>query len=101
MGGQVVTFVGRERRPGRAPVRAFPLSQGDAQHKAQQMLAPRILSPDQRFVLHTLVEQEGDLRGRAIFALGYWAGCRVSDIAHLRMEHAHIGPRSAGSMLAS
>jgi site-specific recombinase XerD len=61
--------------------------------KVQQTLAPRILSPDQRFVLRTLVEQEEDLRGRAIFALGYWAGCRVSDIAHLRMEHAHIGPQ--------
>lgn len=61
--------------------------------KEQQALAPRILSPDQRFVLRTLVEKEDDLRGKAIFALGYWAGCRVSDIAHLRMEHAHIGPK--------
>src|SRR6266581_8785800 len=61
--------------------------------KVQQTLAPRILSPDQRFVLRTLIEKDGDLRGKAIFALGYWAGCRVSDIAHLRMEHAHIGPK--------
>ena len=61
--------------------------------KVQQILAPRILSTDQRFVLRTLIEKEGDLRGKAIFALGYWAGCRVSDIAHLRMEHAHIGPK--------
>ena len=61
--------------------------------KVQQQLSPRILSPDQRFVLRTLIEKEGDLRGKAIFALGYWAGCRVSDIAHLRMEHAHIGPK--------
>lgn len=61
--------------------------------KVQQQLAPRILSPDQRFVLRTLIEKEGDLRGKAIFALGYWAGCRVSDIAHVRMEHAHIGPK--------
>jgi site-specific recombinase XerD len=61
--------------------------------KAQQTLAPRILSPDQRFVLRTLIEKDGDLRGKAIFALGYWAGCRVSDIAHLRMEHTHIGPK--------
>src|SRR5579864_5016992 len=41
--------------------------------KAQQALAPRILSPDQRFVLHNLLEKEADLRGKAIFALGYWA----------------------------
>src|SRR5215831_3397256 len=61
--------------------------------KVQQTLAPRILSPDQRFVLRTLIEKDGDLRGKAIFALGYWAGCRVSDIAHLRLEHAHIGPK--------
>ena len=61
--------------------------------KEQQQLAPRILSPDQRFVLRTLIEKDGDHRGKAIFALGYWAGCRVSDIAHLRMEHAHIGPK--------
>src|SRR5205823_4204167 len=65
----------------------------DVEIKVQQQLAPRILSPDQRFVLRTLIEKEGDLRGKAIFALGYWAGCRVSDIAHLRMEHAHIGPK--------
>jgi len=61
--------------------------------KAQQVLAPRILSPDQRFVLHTLLEKEADLRGKAIFALGYWAGCRVSDAAHLLVEHTHVGPK--------
>lgn len=61
--------------------------------KAQQVLAPRILSPDQRFVLHTLLEKQGDQRGNAIFALGYWAGCRVSDVAHLLVEHTHIGPK--------
>ncbi len=31
-------------------------------------------------------------RGKAIFALGYWAGCRVSDVAHLLVEHTHVGP---------
>src|SRR2546428_13565333 len=61
--------------------------------KAQQTLAPRVLSPDQRFVLHTLLEKEAGLRGKAIFALGYWAGCRVSDVAHLLVEHTHVGPK--------
>ena len=61
--------------------------------KAQQTLAPRVLSPDQRFVLCQLLEQAGDLRGKAIFALGYWAGCRVSDVAHLLVEHTHVGPK--------
>jgi integrase len=25
--------------------------------------------------------------------LGYWAGCRISDVAWLRIEHLHIGPK--------
>ncbi|HEY4034345.1 MAG TPA: tyrosine-type recombinase/integrase [Ktedonobacteraceae bacterium] len=61
--------------------------------KAQQQLAPRVLEPDQRFVLRNLVEKGDDLRGKALFALGYWAGCRVSDVAHLLMEHTHVGPK--------
>jgi len=60
---------------------------------AQALLAPRQLSPDQRFVLRTLVERADDPRGAAIFALGYWAGCRISDVAWLRMEHTHVGPK--------
>src|SRR6266699_1950258 len=61
--------------------------------KTPQQLAPRVLSPDQRFVLRNLVEKADDLRGQALFALGYWAGCRVSDASYLLMEHAHIGPK--------
>jgi site-specific recombinase XerD len=60
---------------------------------AQQMLAPRQLSEDQRFILRSLVEQEGDRRGAALFALGYWAGCRVSDVSWLQMAHTHVGPK--------
>ncbi len=37
---------------------------------AMQVLAPRQLSEDQRFILRSLVEQEGDRRGAALFALG-------------------------------
>lgn len=59
----------------------------------QPLLAPRQLDPDQRFVLRTLVEREGTARSDAIFALGYWAGCRVSDIAWLRVADAHLGPK--------
>ena len=44
-------------------------------------------------MLKTLVERDGTLRGAALFGLGYWASCRVIDIAWLRMEHAHIGPK--------
>lgn len=60
---------------------------------AQQVLAPRILSKRQRIILRILVEQAEDPRGEALFALGYWAGCRVSDVAHLLVEHTHVGPK--------
>ena len=60
---------------------------------ATQVLAPRRLSPDQRYVLKNLVEKEGSLRSAAVFALGYWAGCRVSDVSWLTLENCHIGPK--------
>src|SRR5215470_11689768 len=60
---------------------------------AQQVLAPRVLSEKQSLILRTLVEQADDLRGESLFALGYWAGCRVSDVAHLLMVHTHVGPK--------
>src|SRR6266699_3686046 len=60
---------------------------------SQQILAPRRLSEDQRYILRSLVEQAEDRRGAAIFALGYWAGCRVSDVSWLQMAHAHVGPK--------
>ena len=60
---------------------------------AMQVLAPRQLSEDQSFILRSLVEQEGDRRGAALFALGYWAGCRVSDVSWLEMAHTHVGPK--------
>lgn len=60
---------------------------------AQQMLAPRPLSEDQRFVLRSLVEQDADRRGAALFALGYWAGCRVSDVSWLQTTHTHVGQK--------
>ena len=55
------------------------------------LLAPRGLSPEQRSILRTLVEQEEDRRGAALFALGYWAGCRVSEVSWLQMAHTHVG----------
>jgi site-specific recombinase XerC len=60
---------------------------------AQTMLTPRILTPEQRFVLRNVVERQADVRGQAIFALGYGAGCRVSDVAHLLMANTHVGPK--------
>lgn len=60
---------------------------------AMQVLAPRRLSPDQRYVLKNLVEREESTRSAAIFALGYWAGCRVSDVSWLTLENCHLGPK--------
>src|SRR5256714_13264319 len=60
---------------------------------SQQVLAPRQLPEDQRYILRSLVEQEEDRRGAAIFALGYWAGCRVSDVSCLQLAHTQFGPK--------
>jgi site-specific recombinase XerD len=68
---------------------------------SQHMLAPRQLSEDQRYILRTKVEQESDRRGTALFALGYWAGCRVSDVSWLQMAHTHVGPKSGCYILVT
>jgi len=69
---------------GRNPVRGVSIA-------AQALLAPRELSEDQRYVIRDLVEREADLRGKAVFALGYWAGCRASDISWLLLDAVHAG----------
>jgi len=56
------------------------------------LLAPRTLSDEQRSLLRSLVEQQADQRGAALFALGYWAGCRVSEVSWLQMAHTHVSP---------
>ena len=56
------------------------------------LLAPRLFSDEQRSILHALVKQAGDPRGAALFALGYWAGCRVSEVSWLEMAYTHVGP---------
>lgn len=56
---------------------------------------PRVLTPDQRYILQDLDERYNNRRGGALFALAYWAGCRVSEISWLRMEDTRIGLRSA------
>jgi site-specific recombinase XerC len=58
------------------------------------LLAPRQLSEEQRCILHSLVEQAGDRRGAALFALGYWAGCLVSEVSWLQIAHTHVGPQT-------
>src|SRR3989442_13453552 len=56
--------------------------------------APQPLSGEQRRVLRALVEQETGRRGAALFALGYWAGCRVSELSWLKMADTHVGPEA-------
>jgi site-specific recombinase XerD len=60
-------------------------------------LAPTELSEKQRFVLKQLVEQHTTCRFAAIFALGYWAGMRISEIAALRVDQCSVNQR-AGSI---
>jgi site-specific recombinase XerD len=60
-------------------------------------MAPTELSEMQRFVLKQLVEQHATLRFTAIFALGYWAGLRISEIATLRLDQCQVNQR-AGSI---
>jgi len=69
----------------------------------QAALAPRVLNGDQRQVLRELVEREcedtGDRRGVAVFALGYWAGCRVSDVSWLLMENLRVTTKAGWMMV--
>ncbi len=60
-------------------------------------VAPTELSDKQRFVLKTMVEQHATSRFAAIFALGYWAGLRISEIAAMRLDQCTINQR-AGSI---
>jgi site-specific recombinase XerD len=61
---------------------------------AQQLLSPRELIPDQRYILKELIETEG-WRGKAIFALGYYAGCRASDVCWFRLDQVqHLAKKS-------
>ena len=64
---------------------------------AQALLAPRELSEDQRYVIRDLVEREADVRGKAVFALGDFAGCWVSDVSWLLLDQTQVS-RKAGWM---
>lgn len=64
---------------------------------AQQVLAPRELSTDQRYILKELIETD-DLRGKAMFALGYYAGCRASDVCWFQLDQIHALTKKAGEI---
>ena len=64
---------------------------------AQQLLAPRELSTDQRYILKELIEAD-DVRGKAMFALGYYAGCRASDVCWFRLDQVQHLTRKSGQI---
>lgn len=72
------------------PIRGLVI---EAPETSSPAAAPRVLTPVQRLVLLNLIKQE-DRRGKALLALGYWVGCRVTDIIELRLVDAHVGPQS-------
>ena len=69
-----------------APVRGISLP-------SSAPVSPGALTQQQRETLSTLVERHAGLRGKAIFSLGYAAGCRVSEISHLLLEHTEANAR--------
>jgi site-specific recombinase XerD len=56
--------------------------------------APRELTEQQRYILKQRIEVEQSPRLTAIFALGYWAGLRISEIANLRYAACKINQRA-------
>ncbi len=55
--------------------------------------APPELTPEQRYILRSRVEMGKSSRLSAIFALGYWVGLRISEIAQLELAHCQINKR--------
>lgn len=69
-------------------------------HPTVSALAPQELSPDQRFVLKALVEHTESARLAAIFALAYWAGLRIGEIAELQLAHCTVNQRTGALTIA-
>ncbi len=51
------------------------------------------LSQNAREILLSIVKAEDTYRSQAIFALGYWAGCRVGEIAWLRISDTNVNSK--------
>jgi site-specific recombinase XerD len=56
--------------------------------------APRELTPNQRYVLKNRIDIVQSHRLSAIFALGYWTGLRISEVAHLQLNNCHLNQRT-------
>jgi site-specific recombinase XerD len=57
-------------------------------------ISPTELSPEQRIILKTLVERQDSRRLSAIFALGYWAGMRISEVSALQIDQCDLNQRT-------
>jgi len=67
---------------------------------SRQLKSPAIemdsheLTTDQRRILKRLVEQQDSPRLNAIFALGYWAGLRSSEVIRLQVKLCEVNQRA-------
>jgi site-specific recombinase XerD len=57
-------------------------------------MSPRELSSEQRYALKVQVEHTQSLRLSAIFALGYWTGLRIGEIAAIQLADVKLNRRS-------
>jgi site-specific recombinase XerD len=57
-------------------------------------MAPSELSPLQRLMIKNLVERWESARLSAIFALGYWTGLRISEVACLKLKDCDVNQRT-------
>jgi site-specific recombinase XerD len=62
-------------------------------------ISPTELSPEQRTILKTLVERQESRRLSAIFALGYWAGMRISEVAALKVDQCDLNQRAGAIVI--
>jgi len=57
-------------------------------------MAPSELSSLQRLIIKNLVERCESSRLSAIFALGYWTGLRISEVAYLKLKDCDVNQRT-------
>ncbi len=77
--------------------RLKPIPMRGIEFPTQQLFALLELSTDQYYILKELIETE-DLLGKAMFALGYCAGCRASDVCWFRLEQVRQLSKKSGSI---
>lgn len=61
--------------------------------------APIQLNDIQRLVLKNLIERSGSVRMAAIFALAYWAGLRIGEVAQLKYADCDVNQRTGAIII--